>query len=76
MEIVYSVKNTITFDSLEVGTVFKYADEYYIKTYWMESNNRCGNALLLRDAIICSFTEKEEVIPCQAELHIIKEGNN
>lgn len=76
MEIVYSAINTVELNSLEIGAVFKYANEYYIKTHWIESGNCCGNALRVDDMMICSFKDGEDVIPCQAKLHIIKEGNS
>lgn len=59
MEIVYSTKNTVAFNSLEVGAVFKYADEYYIKTHWIESSNCCGEVENIR---IWSRIEKRWII--------------
>lgn len=73
MKIVNEYVNTVPFDSIEVNTVFKWSDNYYIKTDWLEGKNCCGNAFALTDMALIEFSSVDEITPCKAELHIIKE---
>ena len=60
-----------TFKSLKIGDVFKYGGTFYIKTYHGGDKD---NALVVYKNILVDFHPDNTVIPCEAELHIIKEG--
>lgn len=68
MKVIDNKNKGVAFSSLAIGDVFKYEEEYYIKTYYYD----VSNALLLSNDTIVDLRSEDRVIPCKAELHIIE----
>lgn len=74
MKINDSTQNKVRFDKLLTGYTFFYEEELYIRVRPFDCNESEYNAVCLTDGNIYKFQWTAEVVPCIAEVEVVKRG--
>ena len=76
MKIIDKSQSKIKFNTIPTGYVFEYDGEIYMTTRpFKASAETTYNAVCLTGGLLYTFKEDAEVIPCLAQMEIIKKGS-
>lgn len=76
MKIIDKSQRTVKFNTIPPGYVFEYDGEIYMATKPFNISDKLDyNAICLTDGLLYTFKGDAEVIPCIAQIEIIKKGS-
>ena len=76
MKIIDKSQSKIKFNTIPNGYVFEYDGEIYMATRPFKISDKLDyNAVCLTDGLLYTFKGEAEVIPCIAQMEIIKKGS-
>ena len=76
MKIIDKSQSKVKFNTIPNGYVFEYDGEIYMATRPFKISDKLDyNAVCLTDGLLYTFKGEAEVIPCIAQMEIIKKGS-
>ena len=76
MKIIDKSQSKVKFNTIPSGYVFEYDGEIYMAARPFKISDKLDyNALCLTDGLLYTFKGEAEVIPCIAQMEIIKKGS-
>jgi len=76
MKIIDKSQSKVKFNTIPNGYVFEYDGEIYMATKPFKISDKLDyNAVCLTDGLLYTFKGDAEIIPCIAQMEIIKKGS-